>query len=175
MAKNSQDPNIRYLVGCNHSMAAGTRIDPYSTVPAGTIFQPSLTRDDEVGRVQAWYGVSSGIVNEVDVALCTINPGKTGAFLVNDHPHGAMKVIAGRVTPSVGDSLVVMGAVSGKVVLDVAGVNKTKRLREGNGPIYDFGNLIKFTWPNVATAPRVGPGDSGAPSTSLRHWSSATI
>ena len=128
VARNRYDPNIRYLVGCNHSMAKGLRSDPYSDPPSGKIFQPSFTPADEVGTVTNYHPVRTGIVNEVDVAIGTINPGKTGAFLVNDHPHGSMKVIAGTVTPGVGDSLVVMGAVSGKVVLDVVGVNETTRI-----------------------------------------------
>ena len=160
-----RDTNQRVLVGNRHSFLVGSPTDDYAGSPSGVkMYQPSLTSGDEVGTVLRSEPVNRPGRNGVDIAICSLKQGETADYVVHGHPHGSRKIVAGPVTPDVGDDLLVLGARSGEVTLRVAAVWETTPIRKFEAdPGYQFVNLIKFTWDNTLTAPRLNLGDSGSP------------
>ena len=184
VARNRYDPNIRYLVGCNHSMAKGLRSDPYSDPPSGKIF-PTFVHSGRRGR--NCHELSSGPHGYRERGRCGHRHDQPGQDRRIPRQRPSSWGYEGHCwhgnPPSVGDSLVVMGAVSGKVVLDVVGVNETTRI---SFPLTSWSGTRRrrgrtLTWPPAcwwtgSTAPMSRRSWCPTTLTSLRRCAtSATI
>ena len=118
------------------------------------MYQDSVQTMEMVGSLLDSVPIVSGDNNTADVAICELLPLVAAEFALHDHPiHSNRRIIKGMREPQVGDSLTMMGAVSGErtaTVMKVGGMT-TGLSRNFTGVVeLDFGRG------------QISPGDSGS-------------